>query len=70
MVKPLLVTILTLFAVMALRTASFGPQRTSPVAVGEEAPGFALEDQNGQKVTLAAARGKSPVVVVFYRGYW
>ena len=45
-------------------------QRTSPVAVGEVAPDFTLEDHNGQKVALSDARGKSPVVLVFYRGYW
>lgn len=45
-------------------------QRTSPLATGEVAPAFTLEDQSGQKVTLSKARGESPVVLVFYRGYW
>ena len=45
-------------------------QRAAPVRVGETAPDFALEDQNGKKVSLSDARGKSPVVLVFYRGYW
>ena len=45
-------------------------QRTAPIAVGEVAPDFTLEDQSGRKVTLSDARGKSPVVLVFYRGYW
>ena len=45
-------------------------QRTGPVVVGEVAPDFTLQDHNGQKVTLSDARGKSPVVLVFYRGYW
>ena len=45
-------------------------QRTDPVAVGKVAPDFTLADQSGQKVTLSDARGKSPVVLVFYRGYW
>ena len=45
-------------------------QRTSPVAVGEVAPDFTLEDHNGQKVVLSDAPSKSPVVLVFYRGYW
>ena len=44
--------------------------RDTPVAVGEVAPDFTLEDQNKHKVALAYARGKSPVVLVFYRGYW
>ena len=46
------------------------PQRAAPVAVGETAPDFTLQDQNGRKVSLSQARGKSPVVLVFYRGYW
>lgn len=45
-------------------------QRTTPVKVGDTAPDFTLEDQNGQKVTLSESRSKSPVVLVFYRGYW
>ncbi len=44
--------------------------RNTPVGVGDVAPDFTLEDQNGQKVKLSDARGKSPVVLVFYRGYW
>jgi len=44
-------------------------QRAAPVAVGETAPDFTLEDQNGRKVTLSESRSNS-VVVVFYRGYW
>jgi cytochrome oxidase Cu insertion factor (SCO1/SenC/PrrC family) len=44
--------------------------RNSPVAVGEIAPNFTLEDQNNRKVTLSSARGNMPTVLVFYRGYW
>ena len=45
-------------------------QRADPVGVGEVAPDFTLPDHNGQKITLSDARDKSPVVLVFYRGYW
>lgn len=44
--------------------------RSSPIGVGDMAPNFTLEDQNNHKLTLSDARGKSPVVLVFYRGYW
>ena len=44
--------------------------RSTPIGIGDVAPEFTLEDQNRNKVTLSAARGKSPVVLVFYRGYW
>nr|MBA3572404.1 redoxin domain-containing protein [Pyrinomonadaceae bacterium] len=46
------------------------PLRTIPIAVADIAPDFTLEDQNKNKVTLADALSKSPVVLVFYRGYW
>ncbi len=44
--------------------------RKSPIAVGEIAPDFTLEDQNNQKVILSTARGSMPTVLVFYRGNW
>jgi cytochrome oxidase Cu insertion factor (SCO1/SenC/PrrC family) len=44
--------------------------RSTPLGVGEMAPDFTLEDHHGQKTTLSALRGKSPAVLVFYRGYW
>lgn len=44
-------------------------KRAAPVAVGQMAPDFTLEDQDGRKLALSAERGK-PVVLVFYRGYW
>ena len=44
--------------------------RTTQITVGDVAPDFTLEDQSTNKVTLSDARGKSPVVLVFYRGYW
>lgn len=45
-------------------------RRSTPIGIGDIPPDFTLEDQNGHKVTLSDARGKSPVVLVFYRGYW
>lgn len=41
---------------------------TEPLKVGDMAPDFVLNDQNGKAVKLSKA--KSPVVLVFYRGYW
>jgi hypothetical protein len=39
-------------------------------AVGQPAPDFTLPDAAGRPVRLADYRGKKPVVLVFYRGYW
>lgn len=44
--------------------------RTRSVQTGEMAPDFTLEDHEGRKVRLSGARGQSPTVLVFYRGYW
>jgi cytochrome oxidase Cu insertion factor (SCO1/SenC/PrrC family) len=51
-------------------TVEMMTQRATPVMVGETAPDFTLEDQSTRKITLAESRGKNPVVLVFYRGYW
>ena len=40
------------------------------VRVGEPAPDFTLPDAAGAAVSLASFRGRTPVVLVFYRGYW
>ncbi len=56
-----------------LTHASTGTQTQTaakPVGVGEAAPDFTLVDHHGTKLTLSDSKGKSPVVLVFYRGYW
>jgi cytochrome oxidase Cu insertion factor (SCO1/SenC/PrrC family) len=63
-------TALISIAVSANIIPAINTQRNTPLAVGEIAPDFTLEDQNSNKVTFSAARGQSPVVLVFYRGYW
>lgn len=70
MKKLLPIILLISIGVCANPHSAYYTQRTAPVAVGEVAPDFTLEDQSGQKVTLSDVRGKSPVVLVFYRGYW
>jgi cytochrome oxidase Cu insertion factor (SCO1/SenC/PrrC family) len=41
------------------------------VAVGEAPPsGFTLENLDGEAVSLEAARGEHPVLLVFFRGTW
>ncbi len=68
----------TLFQIIVLLSVTMAalpqspnpPMRSSPIGIGDMAPDFTLEDQSGHKIRLADARGKSPVVLVFYRGYW
>jgi hypothetical protein len=38
--------------------------------LGERPPDFTLLDAAGRPVSLADYRGRKPVVLVFYRGYW
>ena len=61
--------VLTFFLMAASNLEAQTP-RATPLGVGEMAPNFTLEDQRGHKTTLSESRGKSPVVLVFYRGYW
>ncbi len=70
MLTALLQIIVLVSVSMAVNVKLTTDERSSPVAVGEAAPDFTLEDQHNNRVTLSDARGKSPVVLVFYRGYW
>jgi len=45
-------------------------EQSTPITVGDVAPDFTLEDQNRNQIKLSESHGKSPVVLVFYRGYW
>jgi|GEM_PF-501340 len=46
------------------------PDAPTALRVGERPPDFTLRDAAGRPVSLAEYRGKKPVVLVFYRGYW
>jgi hypothetical protein len=46
------------------------PEAPSAFVVGRPAPDFTLADAAGREVTLSGYRGRKPVLLVFYRGYW
>jgi hypothetical protein len=46
------------------------PDTPTMLRVDERPPDLILPDAAGRPVSLADYRGKKPVVVVFYRGYW
>jgi cytochrome oxidase Cu insertion factor (SCO1/SenC/PrrC family) len=50
--------------------ANFSPTDLDRVHIGIQAPDFALESKDDERVTLSSYRGKKNVVLVFYRGYW
>ena len=55
-----------LFNFVAMRVPASRPL----VVVGQPVPNFTLPDAAGRPVSLSDYRGKKPVVLVFYRGYW
>jgi AhpC/TSA family len=40
------------------------------LGVGDKAPDFALPNGDGKLVMLSEYAGRTPVVLVFYRGFW
>ena len=69
-VKRFIAPLLVALAFAAVAGLAADERRAAPVGVGEIAPDFMLEDQDGGKHALSAERGKRPVVLAFYRGYW
>ncbi len=70
MSKNLWKLILCFFVWMALTSVGF-PFQGASVNVGDEAPDFELSDANGRSYKLSDFRGKSAVVLEFFRsGDW
>lgn len=64
------ITFFLIACALVVGGAAHGQARKTPVELFDLAPDFTLPDQNGQKHSLSAERGKRPVVLIFYRGYW
>jgi cytochrome oxidase Cu insertion factor (SCO1/SenC/PrrC family) len=50
--------------------AKLGATDLARVRVGQAAPDFTLQNQDGKNISLSDYRGKKSVVLVFYRGHW
>jgi len=48
----------------------FGQEKPEGLFINSKAPDFKSKDQNGKEIALKDLRKKSPVVLVFYHGYW
>ncbi len=46
------------------------PTDLERVKIGNQAPDFTLEAENGTPISLSQFRNKQPVILVFYRGHW
>lgn len=62
--------LLFVLAAIPLRAQELSPTDLERVKVGSVAPDFSLPDISGRKVSLSYLRGKSNVILVFYRGQW
>lgn len=59
-----------LFLSPLVAVAAAAALSSPPAPVPGAPPPFALPDLDGKTVTLESYRGSSPVLLVFYRGYW
>jgi hypothetical protein len=51
-------------------TAGAPPGKSVKLKLGDKAPDFALPNGDGKLVVLSEYTQRSPVVLVFYRGFW
>lgn len=58
------VFLLSIFVLMRL------PPPQTAWAVGQSLPDITLPNQDGREVSITDYRGKGPVLLVFYRGFW
>jgi AhpC/TSA family protein len=75
----LILTILASAAYAQSTASPLAPPKVPPpsatgtstkLKVGEKAPDFALPNGDGKLVTLSEYTQRTPVVLVFYRGFW
>ena len=55
---------------MTLAVAASAQAPQAKLKVGDKAPEFALPNGDGKMVSLSEYTARTPVVVVFYRGFW
>jgi peroxiredoxin len=53
----------------SIATATAQAPRTA-LKVGDKAPDFSLPNGDGKEVKLSDLTSRSPVLLIFYRGYW
>ena len=63
--KAIIITLVLIMAAVALAQTA-----RTPLKVGDKAPEFALSNGDGKQVALSEYTARSPVVVIFYRGFW
>jgi len=61
--------LITLILIIASAPATAQAPKTF-LKVGDKAPDFTLPNGDGKEVKLSELTSKSPLLLVFYRGYW
>lgn len=64
----ILLAIVVIFGLLFWRVTRV-PKPQIASAQGQTAPDFTLKDQDDRDFTLSSLRG-TPVLLIFYRGYW
>ncbi len=64
--RKLLLTLLVAGCMMSAMAPAADQMPQPKIKVGDTAPDFTLEDQNGNKVSLHEFRGKKNVALAFY----
>jgi hypothetical protein len=62
--------LLTSFLLVVTALAASAQAPRTVLKVGDKAPDIALPNGDGKLVQLADYTARTPVVVVFYRGFW
>ena len=61
--------LIILVCMLAITPATAQAPKTF-LKVGDKAPDFSLPNGDGKEVRLSELTSRSPVLLVFYRGYW
>jgi peroxiredoxin len=60
---------ITLICMLAVSTATAQAPKTH-LKVGDKAPDFTLLNGDGNEVRLSELTPRTPILLIFYRGYW
>ena len=63
-------TLISAVLLLAASTAASPQGARQYLKLGDKAPDFALPNGDGKLVTLSEELTRTPVIVLFYRGYW
>lgn len=63
-------TLASLALLLAASAVAFPQGARQYLKLGDKAPDFALPNGDGKLVSLSELLTRTPVIVIFYRGFW